>query len=688
MRRWNGWGDDTIDVALNEDALAFLAARIGPGQAPLDARFEQACGAIAPSRLAAHPLIDSAPAVRALHALGQSLPDWLRLRHGRLGAVPDGVACPESAAQVRELLAYAAAHGASIIPYGGGTSVAGHLTVPQGPPTLCIDMRRLRAMTAFERASQLATFGAGVTGPDLEAQLRAHGYTLGHFPQSFEYSTLGGWVVTRSSGQQSLRYGRIEALFAGSQVETPAGTLVIPTFPASAAGIDLREMVREREALLRDAPGLVEPQGFAFADYGASKRKRRTMLAGLALYDLFAGRREAHWLDAGEFALRAPNAARADLAGGIVYTDARTDDARLVLRTIAEARRHGGAAVNYLAAQALLSEGGKVVGACLRDGVAGAQCAVHARLVIDACGAWAGMLGASGPRLRPLRGSHLLLAAWRLPLAQAVSLMHPGDGRPVFAFPWEGATLVGTTDVDHQDGLAREAAITRGELDYLMAALQAQFPQLGLVEADVIATYAGVRPVVDSGAAGAPSKAGRKHVVVSSPGLVSVSGGKLTTFRAIALGVLRAAQAQLPGWRDTLAPCRIFDPVPLPRTAQRLSTPVLRRLAGRHGEQAQALVDAALDGELETIPGTETLWAELRWAARAEAVEHLDDLLLRRTRIGLLLRGGAHDYLPRIRAICQRELGWTDERWEAAAAAYAQLWRTHYSLPAAVEALA
>ena len=250
MRRWNGWGDDTIDVRLNADALAFLEARIGPGKPPVDARFEDACAAIPASRLAPHALVDATPAVRALHALGQSLPDWLRLRHGRLGAVPDGVAFPESAEQVRDLLAFAAANGAAVIPYGGGTSVAGHLTVLGEQPTLCIDLRRLRAMTAFDGESQLDTFGAGVTGPDLEAQLRAHGYTLGHFPQSFEYSTLGGWVVTRSSGQQSLKYGRIEQLFAGGSIETPAGTLAIPTFPASAAGIDLREMVLGSEGRL------------------------------------------------------------------------------------------------------------------------------------------------------------------------------------------------------------------------------------------------------------------------------------------------------------------------------------------------------------------------------------------------------------------------------------------------------
>jgi alkyldihydroxyacetonephosphate synthase len=251
MRRWNGWGDDTIEFALGEGALAFLRERIGKGSVPRDATFDEACAHIAPGRLAPHPLVDTRPAVRAVHALGQSLPDWLRLRHGRLGPVPDGVAFPESAAQVRELLGYAAACGANVIPYGGGTSVAGHLGVPDdGRPTLCVDMSRMRAMLDLDREAQLATFGAGVAGPDLEAQLRAHGYTLGHFPQSFEYSTLGGWIVTRSSGQQSLRYGRIEQLFAGGRVETPSGTLEIPAFPASAAGIDLREMVLGSEGRL------------------------------------------------------------------------------------------------------------------------------------------------------------------------------------------------------------------------------------------------------------------------------------------------------------------------------------------------------------------------------------------------------------------------------------------------------
>ncbi len=251
MKRWNGWGDDSIEFALGGDALAFLAERIGPGLPNVDSSHASACAQLPPSRLPPHPLVQCAPEVRLANALGQSLPDWLRLRHGRIASAPDGVAFPDSGAQVRSLLDYAAACGALVIPCGGATSVAGHLTVPVvEQPVLTINMTRMRAMLNLDTEAQLATFQAGVFGPDLEAQLRAHGYTLGHFPQSFEYSTLGGWVVTRSSGQQSLRYGRIEQLFAGGRVETPAGRLELPTFPASAAGIDLREMVLGSEGRL------------------------------------------------------------------------------------------------------------------------------------------------------------------------------------------------------------------------------------------------------------------------------------------------------------------------------------------------------------------------------------------------------------------------------------------------------
>ncbi|TFW16389.1 glycerol-3-phosphate dehydrogenase/oxidase [Duganella callida] len=471
-----------------------------------------------------------------------------------------------------------------------------------------------------------------------------------------------------------------------------------------------RESVHEREHLLRQATGLVEPQSFAFGDYAGRKPGRRSFLFGLAIYDRMAGQQARHYYSREEFAALAPNVAMDGLQGGMVYTDAKTDDARLVLRVLQEARRHGGVALNYMAVESLLRAGDSadVGGATLRDSLTGEKHGAAARLVINATGVWADRLRASGsmagasagrvtsesvaggshapaaagivPRLRPLRGSHLVLPAWRLPLAQAISLMHPLDGRPVFAYPWEGVTLVGTTDVDHRADLSLEAAITRAEFDYLMGALHAQFPQLHLDEDDVISTYAGVRPVIDSGKAD-PSKAGREHALWLEDGMLTVTGGKLTTFRVIALDALKLAAARLPQLQGQLAPRPVFASAPPLRYTAALPSGQAQRLQGRYGAQAQALVDAAQPGELACIPGTETIWAQLRWAARHEDVCRLEDLLLRRSRIGLQLRGGGVAILPRVRAICQPELGWSDPQWQAEERAYLALWQRHYSLP-------
>jgi len=231
--------------------MQFLARRVGKGLPPKDISLEQALSLVPKSRLSKHPLTSSEPMARLLHARGQSFPNWVELRSGLLKSFPDGIAFPVMDTEVSELIRYARQSGVHIIPYGGGTSVVGHIDpIKSKNPILTIDMSRMNRLLNLDADSLMATFQAGVTGPDLEAQLRAHGFTLGHFPQSFECSTLGGWVATRSSGQQSLRYGRIEKLFAGGRMETPLGELVMPAFPASAAGPDLREMVLGSEGRL------------------------------------------------------------------------------------------------------------------------------------------------------------------------------------------------------------------------------------------------------------------------------------------------------------------------------------------------------------------------------------------------------------------------------------------------------
>ena len=289
MRRWNGWGDNTVVYPLPEKGPKLLLEIAGAGVIPKDAKLETVVGSVPESRLVQHPLVTIDPHERVCHARGQSLPDWIALRSGRINVFPDGVAYPMNDEAVVELIRYADQVGAQLIPYGGGTSVVGHITPLAGDrPILTVDMRRLNQLERFDDKSQLASFGAGVSGPELEAQLRALGYTLGHFPQSFELSTLGGWIATRSSGQQSLGYGRIEELFRGGTVISPNGNLELLPNPASAAGPDLKHLVLGSEgrmgfitkAMVRTSP-LPEKEEFHavfFPDFEQGQTAVRQMV--------------------------------------------------------------------------------------------------------------------------------------------------------------------------------------------------------------------------------------------------------------------------------------------------------------------------------------------------------------------------------------------------------------------------
>jgi glycerol-3-phosphate dehydrogenase len=322
----------------------------------------------------------------------------------------------------------------------------------------------------------------------------------------------------------------------------------------------------------------------------------------------------------------------------------------------------------------------------LWDGIGGRQIEVRARAVVNATGPWADGLRTAvggGVQVRPSRGSHLIFPSWRLQVAQAINVVHPRDGRLVFVLPWEGVTVAGTTDLDHQQSLSEEPAMTAGEVQYLMEALQARFPALGLCADDAIASFAGIRPIVGTGK-GDPSKESRRHLVLEERGLVTITGGKLTTFRPMAWDGLRAVGRLLPEMRAADNDSAMLDALgtDLP-AADGLDEGQRQRLLGRYGADAPLLLAAARDNELEPIEDTPYLWAELRWAARDEAVVHLDDLLLRRVRLGLLLPAGAMGLMERIRSVAQPELGWDDGRWDAEVAAYADIWTKAYSVPGA-----
>ena len=446
-----------------------------------------------------------------------------------------------------------------------------------------------------------------------------------------------------------------------------------------------RASVREREHLLEVGAGLIERLGFLYAAYEGTRPPAWMIATGLTVYDILALRWDHKYLDADSFRELAPDLTAIGLRGGFSYYDAKTDDARLTLRVIREAVRKGATALNYAQVVGLtFRRDGQVGGVIARDRETGQTTNITAKVVINATGAWADELRAqigARPRLRPLRGSHLIFPAYKLPVAQAITFPHPDDGRPVFVIPWEGATLLGTTDCDHREPLDREPSISPDEVRYLMRALEAHFPALHLRPCDAIATFSGVRPVIGTGKDD-PSKESREHAIWDERGLITVTGGKLTTFRLMALDTLKAASAYL----SPIPPIRpdhpILDPVgDLAPELEALPPTDRLRLYGRYGAEAAHVIRAAGKGELKHIPGTQALWAEVRWAALAEGVVHLDDLLLRRVRLGLLCPEGGLGLLDRLEPLIRAGTGWDKRRWQQEVERYTGIWHNSYSAP-------
>jgi len=294
--RWNGWGrlGESFELSATRRAavLEELGRRLGrdvtPQREPVS--FDELV--IPPSRLGESVLARLRAACgddgvrvsgfeRASRATGRSLPDLLRLRRGELRAVPDAVLLPPDEGAVAAALRIAADAQIAVVPFGGGTSVVGGVEPRPGDGhrgCVALDTTRLDALVRLDAASGVATFQAGIDGPALEATLRARGFTLGHYPQSFEHSTLGGWIATRSSGQFSGRYGAIEDVLVCLRVVTPEGVLRTLQVPRSAAGPDLNQLMLGSEGTLgviveasvrvRPAPAREQERGALLHDFG------------------------------------------------------------------------------------------------------------------------------------------------------------------------------------------------------------------------------------------------------------------------------------------------------------------------------------------------------------------------------------------------------------------------------------
>ena len=448
-----------------------------------------------------------------------------------------------------------------------------------------------------------------------------------------------------------------------------------------------RDSLRERERLLREAPGLIERMGYFFTLKKGQFPGRIAFGILLSLYDWLAGIKNHRYFNKDSVQNLFSGIGSKGLKGAMYYTDTVTDDARLVLRVLQDAMLAGGYALNYIRAESLLKKAGQVAGVVLKNAESGELVEVRCKSVINATGAWADRLrNEVNPekRIRPLRGSHLVLPMKKLPVTDALTLFHPRDKRPVFIFPWEGTTVVGTTDLDHDESLDEEPVISDAELNYLLEAVHTLFPMHNLSRDDIISTWSGIRPVIGSDEARDPSKERRDHAVWNDNGLVTVSGGKLTTFRLIAMDAISAATITLGSLEAKESNDSVFNTPGITADELKIANKQwAQRLIGRYGQHAKTLLDLASEAERQPIENTAFCLAECRWAARNESVLHLDDLLLRRTRLGLVLERGGESLFPEIEKICAQELHWDDGRWLFELARYRAIWRKHYYLPGA-----
>ncbi len=460
----------------------------------------------------------------------------------------------------------------------------------------------------------------------------------------------------------------------------------------------IREALAERARLLRLAPHLVRLEPLLFPLYGAPVATRAFYEAGLTLYDVLGARRDGGWhrhLSAADTLGLSPALRPDGLRGSLMYHDAIADDARYALTVARTAQRAGATVVTRATVEGLIEEGGRVVGARVRDAIGGELIDLRAATVVDATGVWAAdpasPLSGGSTRILPSRGAHLVVPRDRIPSAVGLTARVPG--RNVFLVPWPGHWLIGTTDAPY-DGPTDRPTAGKNEVDELLAAVN-QALDVDLTRDDVVGTYAGLRPLI-APSGGSTVTASREHRVAVEPnGLIRIGGGKYTTYRVMARDAIDAAVREV-GFEPKDRPSRTAglrlvgapDREELARLAAHLSEahgfapPIATRLVSRHGTQATEVAAlGAAEGLLSTLaPGIDHIEAEVAWAAREEMAQSLDDVLARRMRLVHELPDRGAAIVPRVSEILGRELGWDDARRDRESVAFLESARREYGV--------
>ncbi len=527
----------------------------------------------------------------------------------------------------------------------------------------------------------LIVIGGGITGAGIARDAARRGLKVALFDKNdISYGT--------SSRSSKLIHGGLRYL------ETYEFSLVF-------------ESVSERRIVMDLAPHLVNPLAFLFPVYAGSRRNLFMITAGMWLYDglsLFRSPKTHKTLKPSEVAKIEPALKQEGLRGAPLYYDCSTDDARLTLEIVLDAAEQGATVVSWCRADAFMKDDhGRISGVVVKNIRTGELKEVRAHAVVNATGPWTDeVLSMSGSRsskmLRLTKGIHIVVDAKKLPVNQAVVLFHPANDRVLFALPWGERTYVGTTDTDF-DGELDELAATIEDVDYLIDAANDHFPDNPIHRDDVISTWSGLRPLIAPEGAEeevSESKVSREHqIVVTQDGLITIAGGKLTTFRKMGAEVidevvqllrlsdslpkeLRPAEsdkAPLPGavgWPDHDDHAKVA--VEVAEAGQGKVEPhVARHLTDTYGMKAFDIARlCAVNPELlePLIPGRPEILAQVDWAVTEELAASVTDIMIRRTQLFYRDLDQGLGAVDKIANRMAQVIGWTEEEKRRSIADY------------------
>lgn len=446
----------------------------------------------------------------------------------------------------------------------------------------------------------------------------------------------------------------------------------------------VREALRERALLFNLAPHLCKPAPFlvpVYSQHGRSPlgNSRLKLGLGLWLYDLLSGRHNARshrWVNADGALEMAPLLSPHGLRGGFVYYDCITNDSRLVIEVIRAAANHGAVVANYASVIELLETSGRITGAVVRDALTDRQLTIRASRTINASGVWSDEVrslgGSAGKRLRPSKGIHVVVPAERLGNRAAVLIPSIQGDRFLFAIPWCGRTIIGTTDADYAGDLDEPVAEAR-EIREVIESVARSFPDSSLTVKDIISTFAGLRPLARGKGASTSDVSRKEEIIESESGLISIVGGKLTTYRRMAERVVDLAVRRLREAGRNLPPSAnrsATETIELPGAGALPSKPealaleygvgpeTVAHLMRTYGAECRKVLEITRESEQFKRPMTDELphiEAEAAYSMRFEMAVTVDDVLSRRTRISLLARLEGDSCARRVAALMASE---------------------------------